>query len=142
MAMFYRPQATKMNEKPPLESFLNLTLTQHPCDEDPELWKVHACFEIEPPRTLYYYISPNFCTSMILLQVDPISSDEPKTICEGCYEIEDTFIFAWFLVPRVGHYHWLRGLICWLPLNSKADYLVCTIWHILYFLQLWTIIVT
>jgi hypothetical protein len=41
---------------------------------------------------------------MILLQVDPASGDKPETICEGCYEIEDTFIFAWSLVPGVGHY--------------------------------------
>jgi hypothetical protein len=28
----------------------------------------------------------------------------------------------------------LRNPICWLPLNSKADYLVCTIHRILDFL--------
>jgi hypothetical protein len=37
MAMFYGPQAAQVNEKLPLESFLDLTLTQHPRDEDPEL---------------------------------------------------------------------------------------------------------
>jgi hypothetical protein len=30
--------------------------------------------------------------------------------------------------------------IHWLPPNTKADYLVCTIQRILDFLQLWTII--
>jgi hypothetical protein len=33
----------------------------------------------------------------------------------------------------------LRGLIRRLPPNSKADYLIRTIWCILNFLQLWTI---
>jgi hypothetical protein len=69
---------------------------------------------------------------------NPASSDEPETVCEGCYEIEDNSIFAWSSVPSVGHYRWLRGPIHRLPPNSKADYLVRTIWHILYFLQLWT----
>ncbi len=76
---------------------------------------------------------------MILLQVDPASGDKPETICEGCYEIEDTFIFAWSLVPGVGHYRWLRSPIRRLLPNSKADYLVRTIQRILDFLQLWTI---
>ncbi len=73
---------------------------------------------------------------MILLQVDPAFGDEPETVCEGCYETEDTSIFAWFSVPGVSHYRWLRGLIRRLLPNSKADYLVCTIRRILDFLQL------
>ncbi len=73
---------------------------------------------------------------MILLQVDPAFGDEPKTICEGCYETEDTSIFAWFSVPNVGHYRWLRGPIRRLLLNNKADYLIRTIQRILDFLQL------
>ncbi len=71
---------------------------------------------------------------MILLQVDPAFNDEPETVCEGCYETKDTSIFAWFSIPGVGHYRWLHGLICQLPPNSKADYLVRTIWRILDFL--------
>ncbi len=73
---------------------------------------------------------------MILLHVDPTSGDEPETVCEGCYETEDTYIFAWSSVLGVGHYRWLRGPIRQLPLNSKADYLVRTIRRILDFLQL------
>ncbi len=61
---------------------------------------------------------------MILLQVDLASGDEPETVCEGCYETENTFIFAWSLVFGVGHYRWLGGSIRRLPPNSKADYLV------------------
>jgi hypothetical protein len=99
------------------------------------------------PWTWYYRISLNFCTLVKLLQVDPAFGDELETICEGCYETEDTCIFAWSSVPSVGHYCWLCSLICWLPPNSKADYLIrtiyCTIYRtirrILYFLQLWTI---
>ncbi len=71
---------------------------------------------------------------MILLQVDPASSDEPETVCEGCYDTEDTSIFAWSSVPGVGHYRWLHGLICRLPPCSKANYLVRTIHRILDFL--------
>jgi hypothetical protein len=48
---------------------------------------------------------------MILLQVNPTSSDEPKIVYESCYENEDTYIFAWSLILNVGHYHWLHGSI-------------------------------
>ncbi len=97
---------------------------------------MHARLEVEPLRAWYYCISPNSRTLVILLQVDPASGDEPETVCKGCYETKDTSIFAWFLVPGVGHYRWLRGPICRLPPNSKADYLVRTIRRILDFLQL------
>jgi hypothetical protein len=64
---------------------------------------------------------------VILLQIDPASGDEPETVYEGCYETEDTSIFAWSLIPSMAHYRWLHGLIHQLPPNSKADYLVRTI---------------
>jgi predicted Fe-S protein YdhL (DUF1289 family) len=48
---------------------------------------------------------------MILLQIDLIFGDEPKTICEGCYETKDTFIFTWSSIPNVEDYHWLLDLI-------------------------------
>jgi hypothetical protein len=73
---------------------------------------------------------------VILLQVDPTFGDEPKTVYKGYYETKDVFIFAWFLIPDVGHYRWLCSSIRQLPLNSKADYLICTIQRILDFLQL------
>ncbi len=73
---------------------------------------------------------------MILLQVDLAFGDELESVCEGYYETKDTSIFTWFLVLGVGHYRWLRGLICQLPPNNKANYLVCTICHILDFLRL------
>ncbi len=37
MATSYKPEAAQMNEKSVSESSLNLTLTQHPLDEDPKL---------------------------------------------------------------------------------------------------------
>ncbi len=129
-------QATQANEEPPPELSLDLTLTQHPRDEEPEPREVRAHLEVEPPRAWYYRISSNSRTLVILLQVDPASGDEPETVCEGCYEIEDNSIFSWSSVPSVGHYRWLRGPICRLPPNSKADYLVRTIRRILDFLQL------
>jgi hypothetical protein len=134
MATSYEPQATQMNEKSTLESFLDLTLTQHPCDEDIESWEVHTRLKIDPPQAWYYCISPNFHTLVILLQVDFTFGDELETIYEGYYEIEDTSIFTRFSIPNVGHYHWLHGLIRQLPLICKVDYLVCTIQHILNFL--------
>jgi hypothetical protein len=97
---------------------------------------VRARLEVEPPRAWYYHISPNSRTLVIVLQVDPAFGDEPETVYEGCYETEDIFIFAWFSVPSVGHYRWLHGPIRRLPPNNKVDYLVCTIWRILDFLQL------
>jgi hypothetical protein len=130
----YGPQAAQANEEPPLETSLNLTLTQHPRDEEPEPREVRAHLEVEPPRAWYYHISPNSRTLVILLQVDLASDDEPETVCEGCYETEDTSIFAWSSIPGVGHYRWLRGPIRRLLPNSKADYLVRTIRRILDFL--------
>ncbi len=76
---------------------------------------------------------------MILLQVDPAFSDKLETVYEGFYETKNIFIFAWSSIPDVGHYCWLRNLICQLPLNNKVDYLICTIQGILNFLQLWII---
>ena len=49
-ATSYGPQAAQANEEPPSESSLDLTLTQHPCDEEPEPREVRACLEVEPPR--------------------------------------------------------------------------------------------
>jgi hypothetical protein len=130
-----------MNEEPPPGSFLDLTLMQHPHDENLKPWKVRARLEVESPRAWYYRISLNFFTLVILLQVDLASSDEPKTVCEGYYKTKDTFIFVWFLIPSVGHYGWLCNPIHRLPPTNKANYLICTIRRILYFLQLWTITV-
>jgi hypothetical protein len=113
-----------------------LTLTQHPHDEEPEIRKVCLRLKVEPPRAWYYRISPNSLTLVILLQIDPASGDEPKTVCEGCDDTEDTFTFAWFSIHGVGHYRWLRGSIRRLPPNSKAYCLVRTIHRILDFLQL------
>jgi len=122
-------------------NFLDLTLTQHLHDKDPELQEVRARFEVDPLRTWYYHIFLNSYTLVILLQVNPVSGDEFETVRESCYEIEDTSIFAWSSIFGVGHYCWLHGPICQLPLNNKEDYLMRTIQCILDFLQLWIIIV-
>jgi hypothetical protein len=74
----YGPQAAQTNEDSLSESSLNLTLTQHPRDEELEPREVHARLEVEPPRARYYRISPNSRTLMILLQVDPASGTNPK----------------------------------------------------------------
>ncbi len=124
----------QVNEESALESSLDLLLMQHPRDENLASREVRTRFEINPFRAWYYHISSNFCTLVILLQVDPASGDEPKIVYEGGYETEDTSIFAWSSIPDVGHYHWLRGPIHRLPSNSKANYLVCTIRRILDFL--------
>jgi hypothetical protein len=136
MAMSYGPHAAQMNEELPSESSLDLTLTQHPCDEDLELQEVHTHLKIEPPRAWYYCISLNFRTLMILLQVNPASGDELEIFCEGRYKIEEISISAWFSIPNVGCYRWLCGPIHRLPPNSEADYLIYTIQFTLNFLHL------
>jgi hypothetical protein len=50
MATFYTPQVAHANEKLALELSLDLTLGQHFHDEEPESRKVHAHFEVDPPR--------------------------------------------------------------------------------------------
>jgi hypothetical protein len=99
---FTGPQAAQGNEKPPPESFLDLTLTQHLHDEDSKSQKVRTRLEIKPFRAWYYCISSNSRTLVILLQIDPAFGDEPKTVYEGCYETADISIFAWFLIFDVG----------------------------------------
>jgi hypothetical protein len=111
MVTSYGPQAAQANEEPLPESFLDLTLTQHPRDEEPEPRKVRVCFEVEPFQAWYYRILPNSHTLVILLQIDLASGDELETIYEGCYETEDTSIFTWSLVPGIGHYRWLYSPI-------------------------------
>ncbi len=69
MATSYQLQIAQANEKPAPKSSLNLTLTQHPCDENLEPQEVRACLEVNPPWIWYYHISPNFCTLVILLQI-------------------------------------------------------------------------
>jgi hypothetical protein len=49
MVTFYGPQVAQANEEPPSESSLDLTLMQHPRDEEPEIREVHAHLEVEPP---------------------------------------------------------------------------------------------
>jgi hypothetical protein len=100
-----------VNEKSALKSLLDLTLMQNPCDEDFKPREVHTRLEVNPPRAWYYRISSNSRTLVILLQVNPIYGDKPETVYEGCYKTEDTSIFAWFSIPNIGHYRWLRSLI-------------------------------
>jgi hypothetical protein len=49
MVTSYGPQAAQADAESPSESSLDLTLTQHPRDEEPEPREVHARLEIEPP---------------------------------------------------------------------------------------------
>jgi hypothetical protein len=84
-----------MNEEPLPKSSLDLTLMQHPCDENPEPQKVGIRLEVEPFQAWYYHISLNFRTLVILLQIDLAFGDEPETVCESYYETKDTSISTW-----------------------------------------------
>ncbi len=48
MTKSYRPQIAQMNEKSLQESSLDLTLMQHPRDENRELRKVRPHLKVEP----------------------------------------------------------------------------------------------
>jgi hypothetical protein len=74
---------------------------EHPCDENPEPQEVHAHLEIDPPQAWYYYISLNSHTLVILLQVNPISSDELEIVNEGCYKIESFLSLHGFQIPML-----------------------------------------
>jgi hypothetical protein len=67
ITIFIGPQSTQMNEELPPWSSLDLTLTQHPRDENLKSWEVRLRLGVEPLRTWYYRIYPNFHTLMILL---------------------------------------------------------------------------
>ncbi len=64
-------------------------------------------FEIEPLQAWYYRIFLKSRTLVILLQVDLVSNDEPKTLYEVFYENEDTSIFTRYSIPR----RWTLSLI-------------------------------
>jgi len=49
MTKSYRRQAAQMNKEPPWEQSLNLTLTQHLCDEDPKLQEMRPSLKVELP---------------------------------------------------------------------------------------------
>jgi hypothetical protein len=49
MIMFYGPQTAQMNKESPRELSLNLTLTLHPYDENPEMREVCIRLKIECP---------------------------------------------------------------------------------------------
>ncbi len=116
MVTSYGPQAAQVNEEPPPESSLDLTLTQHLRNEELEPREVHARFEVEPPQAWYYHIFPNSRTLVILLQVDPASRDEPETVYEGYYKTEDTFYLRMVLSSR-----------CWsLSLVARSDLLTAS----------------
>jgi hypothetical protein len=46
----YGPQAAQANKEPPPKSSLDLTLTHHPRDEEPEPREVRVRLEVKPPR--------------------------------------------------------------------------------------------
>ncbi len=94
MIVSYGLQTTQMNKKLPRVSSLNSTLTQYARDEDPKLRKMHLHLKVKPPQTWYYRISLIFRTLVILLQVDPTSSDEPKIVYEILYQIKNISIFT------------------------------------------------
>jgi hypothetical protein len=48
MAMSYEPQASQVNEELPPKSSLNLTLTHHPCDEDPSFKRCAVVLKLNP----------------------------------------------------------------------------------------------
>jgi hypothetical protein len=49
MVTSYGPQAAQANEKPLSETSLDLTLTQHLCDERPKPREVCAHLKVKPP---------------------------------------------------------------------------------------------
>jgi len=50
MVTSYKAQAAQVNEEPPPESSLDLTLTHHPRDEKLKPREVRARFKVEPPQ--------------------------------------------------------------------------------------------
>jgi len=67
MATSYGPQVVQANEELALELYLDMTLTQHPHDEELESQEVRARLEVDSPQAWYYRISLNSCTLVILL---------------------------------------------------------------------------
>ncbi len=50
MVASYGPQVAQANEEPPSETYLDLTLTQHPRDEELEPREVRVRLKVEPHR--------------------------------------------------------------------------------------------
>ncbi len=69
MTTSYGPQTAQMNEEPPQESSLNLTLMQHPHDEYFKPREVRLRLEVEPLQVWYYCIFSNPRTLVINLKL-------------------------------------------------------------------------
>jgi hypothetical protein len=107
MVISYGSQVAQTNEEPPLESSLDLTLMQHPRDEELELQEVRTRLEVEPSRAWYYCISPNSRTLVILLQVDPAYGDELEIVCEGLRMVFNSRC-------------WTLSLVAWFDLSTTS----------------------
>jgi hypothetical protein len=136
MTTSYGPQTAQMNEKLLQKSSLDLTLTQHLCDEDPESQKVRPHFKIEPLQAWYYCISLNFCTLVILLKINLASNDELETISKGFTKLKTPLSLHGFqflaLDTIVGY---VVQFVDYL-LITRRNYLVHTIRRNLNFLHL------
>jgi hypothetical protein len=77
-ATSYGPQAAQADVKPPSESSLDLTLTQHLRDEEPKPREVHTRLEVEPPRVWYYHILPIPAPWRSYYKLTPLLVTNPK----------------------------------------------------------------
>jgi len=79
-----------MNEESPLESSLDLALTQHHHDENPESQEVRPRLEVEPLLNLVLSNFSKFSNLGDFVTGRPHFNDELETICEGFYETKNT----------------------------------------------------
>ncbi len=133
MVTSYGPQAAQANEESTSESSLDLTLTQHPRDEEPAPWEVHSSWSRSP-------------SSLVLSHFSKLSHLGDFATSRPCFRWR-TWNCMWRLLRDQRHLHlclvfsswrwtlrWLRSPIRQLPPNGKTNYLVRTIWRILDFL--------
>jgi len=115
------------------ETPLDLNIFQRPREEEPPRRVVH----IRVDRLVWdRRLSPNPRALAIYLEFVRTRGIALERFEECYYEDDDVRLYCRTWVPGDGHYRWLRGPINPLPMEHRAEYLACTILHILDFLQL------
>ncbi len=100
MVTSYGPQAAQMNEEPTSESSLDLTLTQHPRDEDPASQEVCARLKSRSP------------SSLVLSHFSKLSHPGDFVTSRPCFRWQ-TWNSMWRLLWDRRHFHLRLVFSCW-----------------------------
>jgi hypothetical protein len=132
-AMPSNPPVALVQQEELEEAPLDLNVSQRSREEEPPRRVVRTRVD----RLVWdRRLSPNPHALAIYLEFVPARGTAPERFEECQCKDDDVRLHCRTWVPGDGYYRWLRGPINPLPLEHRAEYLACTICHILDFLQL------